>query len=337
MPLSAIATFSDPDDYAASFHTARAELSVTVRGSFRAEITLIDLGRLRVSRFYESLQRVGHWANLEARAVITFATQPGPTLLFGGVEMQPTSITRHNVYESGFLRSSGPASWASMSLSVEEMAVAGATIIGSDLTPPTSHRVHTPLSSAMIRLQQLHADAGQLAIDSPEIITNPGAARGLEQTLTEALVDCFGNGEVREDRSARQRHAAILQQFRRVIEGSAGEPVYMPELCAAIGISTRTLRVICQEHLGTSPKRYLLLRRMFLARKALRETTRDVTTVTEIATRYGFWELGRFAVAYRSLFSETPSATLKRSRGPVTRLLPYGNSEAANFTKNAMD
>ena len=52
-----------------------------------------------------------------------------------------------------------------------------------------------------------------------------------------------------------------------------------------IGVSDRTLRLCCQEHLGTGPKRHLMLRRMQLARRALRETAPSVATVTEIATR----------------------------------------------------
>ena len=62
------------------------------------------------------------------------------------------------------------------------------------------------------------------------------------------------------------------------------------------------------------PKRYLLLRRMHLARRALRDAAPDATSVTDIATRYGFWQLGRFAVEYQALFGEAPSATLHRSR-----------------------
>jgi AraC family ethanolamine operon transcriptional activator len=43
---------------------------------------------------------------------------------------------------------------------------------------------------------------------------------------------------------------------------------------------------------------------MDLTRRALRETNTSATTVTEIATRYGFWEFGRFAGEYKALFGE---------------------------------
>jgi transcriptional regulator GlxA family with amidase domain len=50
---------------------------------------------------------------------------------------------------------------------------------------------------------------------------------------------------------------------------------------------------------------------MNLARWALRHASPDAT-VTEVATRHGFWQLGRFAVEYQSLFGEAPSVTLRQ-------------------------
>jgi transcriptional regulator GlxA family with amidase domain len=97
-----------------------------------------------------------------------------------------------------------------------------------------------------------------------------------------------------------------------VLEENPGQPLYIPEICKAIGVSDRTLRVCCQEQLGMGPKHYLLLRRLHLARQALREVSTGTATVTEIATGYGFWHFGRFAGEYRSLFGEPPSSTLHR-------------------------
>ena len=74
----------------------------------------------------------------------------------------------------------------------------------------------------------------------------------------------------------------------------------------------RKLRAACEEHLGMGPIRYLTLRRMHLVRQALLHSHPSTATVTQTVTDHGFWELGRFSVAYRALFGETPSETLRQ-------------------------
>jgi transcriptional regulator GlxA family with amidase domain len=164
----------------------------------------------------------------------------------------------------------------------------------------------------MARLQRLHAASADLAEKAPEIIANSDATYGLEQALIEAMVSCLGEGKVHEDTVAQRHHELVMSRFRRVLEENPDQPLYIPEICKAIRVSDRTLRVCCQEQLGVGPKRYLLLRRMHLARRGLREATPEAASVTDIATRYGFWQLGRFAGEYQSLFGESPSATLRR-------------------------
>ena len=287
-------------------------MTVTGRGRFTAKLTRIDLHRLWMQRFSDDLPRVAHTSHMPGRAFIQFRTQPGPSLLAGGLELRPTEIIRHSDGDAYHHRSSGSASFGAMSLPVADMVSAGAAIAGLDLTPPKDALTLTPAPSAMAKLQRPHAAAGQLAEDAPDIIANPDAARGLEQALIEAMVGCLKNSEVIPNSSAQGQHAIVMRRFRRVVEENPEQPLYMPEICEAIRVSDRTLRMVCQEHLGMGPKRYLVLRRMHLARRELREAASEATTVTDIATRFGFWQLGRFAVEYRSLFGESPSATLHR-------------------------
>jgi transcriptional regulator GlxA family with amidase domain len=97
-----------------------------------------------------------------------------------------------------------------------------------------------------------------------------------------------------------------MRRFEEAMQANLEGPLYMTELCAALGVSYWTLGACCQEHLDMSPKRYLLLRRMHLARQALRRAHPGSMTVTEIATNYGFWELGRFSVVYRYSSASRP-------------------------------
>jgi AraC-like DNA-binding protein len=205
-----------------------------------------------------------------------------------------------------------------MSLPIEDMAKLGIALTGRDLTL-RGGVISMPTSSAALeRLRRVHEAACRAAATAPEIIASSDAARGLEQTLLEAMFDCLAQGKQQEDGSSRGRHNAIIKRFRALAEENPEQPLYLADVCAAIGVNKRTLHMCCQEQLGVSPKRYLTLRRMHLARQALFAGPADVSSVTEIATRYGFWELGRFAVHYRAIFGESPSATLRRARPDLT-------------------
>ena len=103
----------------------------------------------------------------------------------------------------------------------------------------------------------------------------------------------------------------IVKRLDAFLLGHLDEPIQMARLCDATGVSERSLRNACHEVCGTSPKRYLTRRRMEAVRQALENARPGESTVTRIATDYGFFELGRFAATYASLFGERPSETLR--------------------------
>jgi AraC-like DNA-binding protein len=315
MPYSAVRSFTDPDEYAAAIYPSSVDLTVIERGNFKASQTRIDLHRLWVRRASESLPRTAGVEQVAGRAYIAFPAAAGSSIIYGGIRVHPGEIVRHNLGRTYYQMTSGPAHWAAMSLPVDDMAGLGAAIAGSDLTPPRDALTLHPPQSAMAKLLGLLATAGRLAGRAPEIIANPDSARGLEQAFIQALVACLSEGDDREDTAAQRRHETIMRRFRRVLEENPDEPLYLPGICKAIGVSDRTLRRCCREHLGMGPKRYLLLRRMHLARRALRESSPIEGTVATTATQCGFWHFGRFAGAYQALFGETPSATLHRPPG----------------------
>jgi transcriptional regulator GlxA family with amidase domain len=123
-----------------------------------------------------------------------------------------------------------------------------------------------------------------------------------------------------------QRYRQIAGRFEAAIRENLGQFIGVAELCRIVGVERRTLARAFQEIHGTTPSRYLRATRLNLAREALLVPGAECKTVTEIATRFGFRELGRFAAAYRAVFGESPSETMRRAaptgccKRAVTRL-----------------
>jgi AraC-like DNA-binding protein len=108
------------------------------------------------------------------------------------------------------------------------------------------------------------------------------------------------------------RHQVVLRASQFLRDRSA-EGVRIGEVSRAVGVSERTLRNAFHQEHGLSPKQYELRERLHAARQALCDVE-AADTVTDIASRHGFFELGRFASRYKHLFGESPSQTLRARR-----------------------
>lgn len=105
----------------------------------------------------------------------------------------------------------------------------------------------------------------------------------------------------------------LVERAERLTLADAEEPLHISGLCQILAVSERTLRKAFHSTHGVPPCRHLRMLRLSQARHALLSADGGLVTVTEIATGFGFLELGRFSVEYRKVFGESPSHTLSRS------------------------
>lgn len=103
----------------------------------------------------------------------------------------------------------------------------------------------------------------------------------------------------------------VVERAESYVRAHPDTAVPISRLCRIAGVSERGLRNAFHSVRGMSPKQYLLTERLHGVRRALTASGCQPTTVTDAATNYGFFELGRFAASYREAFGEAPSDTLR--------------------------
>lgn len=314
MADSGTVTFANPDDYRAAIASMTVSLIVTAGGDFNARLTWLNLHHLRVLRARESLSRVGFFSLSPAQTFVSFPTNACAFLTYRGVGLQFGDVVFHSRGERTHQRTNGEGQWGLISLPPEQLAACSKALTGKSLASPPEGRVLRPLRSAARRLLGHHSKICRLAETQHQLIANPEVARALEQELIHALVNCLTVGDAGGNLKKRRHHTDIMVRFEDALAAHGDPHLSLPALCSEIGVPERTLRACCTEFLGMSPTRYHLLRRLNLARSALRRADPETTSVAEIARNHQFLELGRFAVAYRTVFGEMPSSTLRSPR-----------------------
>jgi AraC-like DNA-binding protein len=312
VPWSKVFSFDDPIPYQSTIFAADVELIPTTRGQFYGELTQVRLQRVWMQRYYMTLPQVHTVANRPGRTIFTFlAEEELPALQHRGMDLLPGEIAVSGV---GVLHQRSPANLrhGTASLADDDLRISYKAIVGRELAENRLNPIVRPNHEVISRLWCLHRVIGQLAHDAPDLFDRPEVVKAFDQKLVHVMTRCLAEGTFANFTPCHRRHDAIVKKLEEFLEANPNRAVYLPELCEAVGAAERTLRASCEEHLGMGPVRYLTLRRMHLARRELLRSDPAKTTVTTVATDYGFWELGRFAVAYRRLFGELPSESLRR-------------------------
>ena len=150
-------------------------------------------------------------------------------------------------------------------------------------------------------------------LDRPGGITDMPLARDQLESFIMSQLLAAGDHPYREELMAPSEQVKLgrLRPVVDFIEMNADEPLTPNELARAGNMSVRTLHASFQRCFGLSPMAYVRKIRLEHVRAELIANHDPHLQVTEVAGRWGFFHLGRFAKQYRDRYGESPSDTLR--------------------------
>ena len=247
--------------------------------------------------------------------LVILPTEPEQSRKFRGASLLAGEIMTVTAGERLHTWTVGTCGWGIISISDKELVSYGQALVGRNFALPAGVCRLRPTRGSLQSLVALFNATMRLTEAQPSRpIETEGAARGLEQEAIRILVACLSMGTVQAHEVA-YRSSAIMARLDQVLQNHPHEIPRIPDICAVLGISARTLQASCQQHVGVGPSRYFHLRAMRRAHHALIDAPPGSASVSRIAKCHGFNEPGRFAAAYRKQFGELPSATLRRGAG----------------------
>ena len=128
--------------------------------------------------------------------------------------------------------------------------------------------------------------------------------------LAACVVRILAQDNAKPDLEPAPFRMAALKRALLLIEGYDQHPLTIADLCKMAGASWATLDRAFTGEFGMTPKAYMQARRLNAVRQQLIKAAPG-TLIADVANRWNFWHMGRFAADYYRHFGELPSQTLQ--------------------------
>jgi len=182
------------------------------------------------------------------------------------------------------------------------------TLAGEDVALPSVIPDIVALTGAGTTLGHFVKFLGAESRRPDSLLRHGQGARPALQTLMAMLVHSFDIPE----RPPRPGRAWYVKRAEAFMEDNLASPIGICDVVTSSGVSMRTLYHGFHSCHGVAPMTWLKHRRLSRVHDELRSADPGEMNVTEVATRWGFYHLGRFAADYRARFGLLPSQTLRR-------------------------
>lgn len=228
--------------------------------------------------------------------------------LWQGRRLEPGQWVVHGPEADTNHRTARRFTSAGLSVTALDMDAAARSLTADELAAwPQSWEALTPPPEHASELTTRTGRLLRLALADPTILS-AAEGRQLEQECIRTVVKGIAL-------AASSRHglpplgarAVLFRRAEELMRAHLDEPLGAIDLCEALGVSDRTLRLAFRERFGLGPMAYYRVLRLNAARAALKADPERA--VAEVARGFGFHHLGHFAADYRRLFDERPSAT----------------------------
>ena len=151
-------------------------------------------------------------------------------------------------------------------------------------------------------------------LPDPDALAQPLIAGGAAQMLAIAMLTTFPNTWITDPRPRDRADATPTALSRAIdfIDRNADANISAADIARAARVTVRAVQFAFRRHLDRTPMSYLRQIRLGRAREQLRQSSpADGTTVRQVAARWGYANLSRFAADYRRAYGEPPSRTLR--------------------------
>ncbi len=150
-------------------------------------------------------------------------------------------------------------------------------------------------------------------VSNPAAVQHPLVARGVAQYLASTVLAAYPSTALLEPTVVDRRDttSALLRRAIAFIDDNAHRDISITDIANHVYVSPRAVQLMFRTHRDCTPMQYLRTVRLHHAHLDLLVSDCLSTTVLEIAHRWGFGHLGRFAVFYRQHYGQSPYATLR--------------------------